>query len=72
MGTHWSLDLETAPVMSFNASNLMPVVTMYNGGVLSAFFITTPNLQYGEPFGPWEGPIISTLMCYVSIQCLLG
>jgi len=64
MGTHWSLDLETAPEMSFNASNLMPVVAMYNGGVLSAFFITTANVQYGEPFGPWEGPLISSLMCY--------
>jgi len=63
MGIHWSLDLSTAPVMSWNASNFMPVVAMYNQGVISAFFITTPNLQYGEPFGPWEGPIPSFLMC---------
>jgi len=64
MGTHWSYDLSTAPQMSWNASNLLPVVTMYNQGVLSAFFITTPVIQYSEPFGPWEGPIISALMCY--------
>jgi len=64
MGTHWSLDLSTGPVMSWNASNLMPVVAMYNQGVISAFFITTPVLQTGEPFGPWEGPIPSLLMCY--------
>jgi len=64
MGTHWSLDLDTAPVMSYNASNLMPVVAMYDKGDLSAFFITSPVLQYSEPFGPWEGPLPSSLMCY--------
>jgi len=68
MGTHWSLDLSTAPKMSWLSSNLFPVVTMYNeqatGAPLSAFFITTPHLQYSEPLGPWEGPIPEFLMCY--------
>jgi len=67
MGTHWSYDLSTSPEMSWNASNLMPVVAMYdqaNTGFISAFFITTPNVQRSEPFGPWEGPIPSSLMCY--------
>jgi len=66
MGTHWSLDLDTAPDMSWQASNLFPVVAMYNeqaGGSVSAFFITTPVLQRPEPLGPWEGPIPSSLMC---------
>jgi WAS/WASL-interacting protein len=66
MGTHWSYDLKSAPDMSWIASDLFPVVTMYNeqaDGVLSAFFFTSPNLQYAEPFGPWEGPIPNALMC---------
>jgi len=63
MGTHWSYDLATAPNMQWNASTLLPVVTMYNDGNLSAFFFTTSNVQYSEPFGPWEGPIFASLMC---------
>jgi len=66
MGTHWSLDLSTAPQMSWESANLFPVVTMYNeqaDGVVSAFFITTPHLQYSEPLGPWEGPLPTFLMC---------
>jgi len=67
MGTHWSYDLSSAPTMTWKSGNLFPVITMYNeqaGGGISAFFITTPNLQYAEPLGPWEGPIPSNLMCY--------
>jgi len=66
MGTHWSYDLDTAPQMSWQSANLFPVVTMYNeqaGGGVSAFFITTPKLQFSEPLGPWEGPIPDFLMC---------
>jgi len=64
MGTHWEYDLESAPVMSWNVSNLQPLVAMYNGdGMLSAFFITTVNLQVPEPFGDWEGPLVGPLMC---------
>jgi len=63
MGTHWSYDLKTAPVMSWVPNNLLPVVAMYNEGNLSAFFFTTPILQYSEPLGPWEGPIPDALMC---------
>jgi len=63
MGTHWSYDLKTHPEMSWVPSNLAPVVAMYNDRPLSAFFFTTPTLQYSEPFGPWEGPIPDNLMC---------
>jgi len=66
MGTHWSYDLSAAPEMTWVASNLLPIVTMYNevnGGVLSAFFFTSPRVQLSEPLGPWEGPIPSGLMC---------
>jgi len=64
MGTHWSYDLATAPNMSWNVSTLLPVVTMYNNGALSAFFFETSHVQLGtEPLGPWEGPIPENLMC---------
>jgi len=63
MGTHWSYDLADAPYMEWNASTLLPVVTMYNNGNLSAFFFTTSNVQLSEPFGPWEGPILDAFMC---------
>jgi len=66
MGTHWSYDLKSAPTMSWKSANLLPVVTMYNeqaGGGISSVFITTPNLQYTEPLGPWEGPLPSMFMC---------
>jgi len=76
MGTHWSYDLKTAPIMSWVPSNLLPVVAMYNNdtGDLSAFFFTTPNLQYSEPLGPWEGPIPDGLMClnWCSSECDFG
>src|SRR5690349_8967024 len=68
MGTHWSYDLVASPGISWKSQNLFPLVTMYNEqakGILSAFFITTPKLQYSEPLGPWEGPIPSFLMCQV-------
>jgi len=67
MGTHWSYDLTSAPVMSWKSANLLPVVTMYNeqaGGGISSVFVTTPNLQSSEPIGVWEFPIPSELMCY--------
>jgi len=63
MGTHWSYDLATAPNMEWNVSTFLPLVTMYNNGALSAFFLTTPSLQYPEPLGIWEGPIPNSLMC---------
>jgi len=66
MGTHWSYDLSMAPNMTWEDQNLLPIVTMYNeqeGGVLSAFFFTTPVVQFSEPLGPWEGPIPNVLMC---------
>jgi len=74
MGTHWSYDLKTHPDMSWVPSNFMPVVPMYNNGVISAFFFTTPILQYSEPFGPWEGPIPDDLMClnWCSDSCGFG
>jgi len=63
MGTHWSYDLQTAPVMSWIAANLQPVVPMYENGSLVAFFFTTSNTQMPWPIGQWEVTIPSVLMC---------
>jgi len=63
MGTHWSYDLETAPVMSWQAENFQPVVPMYVNGSLTAFFFTTSQTQTPEPFGEWEITLPSILMC---------
>jgi len=63
MGTHWSYDLQTAPEMSWEEENLMPVVPMYSNGDISAFFFTTPVVQLPEPLGDWEGPFIPSLFC---------
>jgi len=65
MGTHWALDLATAPNMSWNASNLLPVMPMYFQDEISAILFNTPNIQLGSyPLGPWEVPLIEELMCY--------
>ena len=45
MGTHWALDLESAPKMTWEVANLMPVIPMYNDGVVSAFFIASDDTQ---------------------------
>jgi len=65
MGRHWSYDLSSAPIMSWQSANLQPIVAMYNldTGNLSAFFFTTTNVQRSWPLGPWEGPFLSALMC---------
>lgn len=65
MGRHWSYDLSSAPVMSWQSANLQPIVAMYNldTGNLSAFFFVTTNVQRSWPLGPWEGPFLSVLFC---------
>jgi len=65
MGTHWSLDLATAPYMSWVAANLLPIMPMYHNGQIDAVLFNTPNVQVGsEPLGPWEPPLVEALMCY--------
>jgi len=65
MGTHWSLDLVTAPYMSWVAANLLPIMPMYHDGQISAVLFNTDNVQTGsEPLGPWETPLVEQLMCY--------
>ena len=45
MGRHWMLDLETAPKLSFEADNLMPLVPMYWEGKINAMFFTVPFIE---------------------------
>ena len=67
MGEHWFYDLSSAPVQSWNSSNLLPIVAMYYppniNGTLSTFFFTTPVKQPGSnPLsipGDWEVPALT-------------
>jgi len=72
MGTHYSYDLLTTPVLSFNATTMVPVTPMYFNGSVSAFLISSPQEQEIIPLiGAWEGPFPLTLWCYnwCSSQC---
>ncbi len=45
MGTHWSYDLSSAPKMSWEAENFLPLVPMYYKGQLAAVFFASTNVQ---------------------------
>jgi len=49
MGRHWEYDLQTAPIQSYNSSNLLPVVPMYDpaSGNLNAIFFASTDVQQG-------------------------
>jgi len=66
MGHHWFYDLETAPKMSWQAQNLLPIVPMYNNGVLNAFFFADPTIQQGLFDSNWWDRVAlpNLLMCY--------
>ena len=73
MGQHWEYDLSSAPQMSWQSDNLLPVVPMYwpptENGTINAFFFTTPSSQTGtnqilHSPGDWDMPAISpAFMC---------
>jgi len=65
MGYHWFYDLKTAPVMSWEAANLLPIVPMYNNGEINAFFFTTTEVQQSLfSSNMWDGiPLLDFLMC---------
>jgi len=73
MGEHWFYDVSTAPQQSWQAENLLPVVTMYYppnmNGTISTIFFTTPVKQPGSDYllynpGDWESPALTPrLMC---------
>merc|ERR1711916_145017 len=45
MGHHYFYDLATAPKMSWEAANLLPVVTMFHEGEFQAIFFSSPVVQ---------------------------
>jgi hypothetical protein len=47
MGTHYFYDLATAPQMSWEAANLLPVVLMMNNGSINAVFFASSTIQQG-------------------------
>jgi len=65
MGYHWFFDLSTAPVMSWMAENLLPVVAMYNNNSINAIFFASTSVQQGIFDAHWWEPIplINALMC---------
>eukprot|EP01079_Euglenida_sp_SAG-EU17-18_P009396 gene9396-8419_t len=68
MGHHWFYALATAPTMSWQAENLLPVVPMYDGdNALNAFFFASSVRQQSLlPPGAnqWEPvPLPNNLMC---------
>jgi len=67
MGTHWAYDVTSAPSMSWEDSNLLPVVTMYYRGQISAMFFNVPFRQQSilpPDNNMWDVvPIPSFLMC---------
>jgi len=65
MGFHYSYDLATAPIMSWSAANLMPIVPMYYNGAINAFFFATPVVQQGLLNNNMWDPVafIDSLMC---------
>jgi len=65
MGHHWFYDLATAPRLSWESSNLLPVVTMYDQGLINAIFFASSTVQQGLLDAHWWEPIPlpNVLMC---------
>lgn len=65
MGTHYSYDMNTAPYMSWNSSALVPLVLMFNEGVINAMFFTTIDVQQLLTNAhQWDGiSLTNALMC---------
>jgi hypothetical protein len=65
MGYHWFYDIQTAPNMSWQAQNLLPIVPMFNNGSVNAIFFASSSVQQSI-FDPhtWEPiPLPNFLMC---------
>jgi len=65
MGYHWFYDLSSAPVMSWQAANMLPIVPMYSNGVINAFFFASSVVQQGLFYANWWDsiPLLDFLMC---------
>eukprot|EP01102_Stenamoeba_stenopodia_P012388 TRINITY_DN3907_c0_g1_i1.p1 TRINITY_DN3907_c0_g1~~TRINITY_DN3907_c0_g1_i1.p1 ORF type:complete len:299 (-),score=55.36 TRINITY_DN3907_c0_g1_i1:118-969(-) len=65
MGYHYFYDLATAPNMSWEAANLLPIVPMYNNGTINAIFFASSVVQQGLLSShEWDSiPLPNLLMC---------
>jgi len=68
MGAHYWYDLASPGSMTWNADTMVPVLPMYltsgpQSGYLHAILVATPQLQWMEPIGEYEGPFPNFLFC---------
>jgi hypothetical protein len=65
MGYHYFYDLSSAPYMSWEAANLLPIVPMYFNGSINAFFFASSVVQQSLLSAHWWDPIplLDILMC---------
>jgi hypothetical protein len=67
MGRHWEFDFQSAPYQSYNSSNMLPVVPMYDPSTsnLNAVFFASTDVQQGLlDSHQWDIiPIPGVLMC---------
>eukprot|EP01092_Planopodium_desertum_P008742 TRINITY_DN371_c0_g1_i1.p1 TRINITY_DN371_c0_g1~~TRINITY_DN371_c0_g1_i1.p1 ORF type:complete len:288 (+),score=57.19 TRINITY_DN371_c0_g1_i1:40-903(+) len=65
MGYHYFYDLQSAPEMSWEAANLLPIVLMYNKGIINAVFFASSTVQQGILSAHWWDSIAlpDFLMC---------
>jgi hypothetical protein len=68
MGSHFWYDIKTPGTMTWDATNLLPVLPMYlddgpNAGHIQAVLIASPRFQWTEPVGMYEGPFTNGIFC---------
>jgi len=65
MGIHHAYDLNAPGNQTWNWQSLVPVLPMYDAvnQNLNAVLINTPQAQWVEPLGEYEGPFPNMLMC---------
>jgi len=65
MGHHWFYDIESAPKMSWQAQNLLPIVPMFDNGNINAIFFASSSVQQGLfDAHTWEPiPLLNSLFC---------
>jgi len=69
MGIHYALDLVSPGQLTWNASTLMPVFSVYDygtGSLADIVFFFPQSLDSFAPVGEWEGPINVTTFCDIN------
>jgi len=67
MGRHWGWDVTGS--MTWEITNLMPVMPMYMNGNLVTFLIQTPTSQVFQPLGDWDAIFPTALFCLNFCGC---